>query len=271
MIIRTLFGNVLSRINSSTTTPWESDLKSLEEYSLQHEFVTFTWGLDNHVFLKNRGYESILMSEFPYISNVDKRRTTNYFTKLYSLKKGIELFDKVVFLDWDTHLVADIPADFYKKLNGEFLVPLYSYEKSWADYRGIINELHRPLTDSWSVTLEEKTYSVWPCGCFIYCNNEDIVDFLLNIFKQSYRPWVNAKEETVFQQYINYQLGGMFDFDSYLKLYEPYCTYGQLNTAMEGTAAPFNLYLDEIGANKDIIFEHRSDLGNDLYYKNIGL
>jgi len=75
-----------------------------------HDFVVYTMGIHNHQYLIDHGFNSVLMDERPSIWDM---KTELYRHKLELLKRAMEDYDEIVYLDWDCYQVKPFPNDFW--------------------------------------------------------------------------------------------------------------------------------------------------------------
>jgi len=86
--------------------------------------VCYTFGEDNHKYLKSVGINSILVNKNDYVYH-------QYEHKLYILTLAMKDFDEIVFIDWDVGIKKPVDNDFWNILNSkrEIQANLYRYKK----------------------------------------------------------------------------------------------------------------------------------------------
>jgi hypothetical protein len=224
--------------------------------------VVFVWGLVNYEFIKSLGFECILMSKMAteygedYLYDSDKYM----LHKLVSIKLGIELFDKVIFLDWDCHQLKPIDNTFYDLINerdGNIQMPLYTYPKNYSQI--VLNEWKDiPSKEKEYVLkqqhyLEKYNYSwensfVTPNAGFIYCSDSNVIDELI-LINETQKIGI-ASEEMSFVEYTK-----MFctNLEDYIKRFEPLVCNGKFETHFN--QKDLNKFITQI-IKKDLYFIH---------------
>ncbi len=188
-------------------------------------FTALVFGKDNYKQLTDMGFNCRLVDERPVVWDM---QTQQFRHKLEALKLGMQLFDEMVFLDWDTQLTSPLPADFW-----EVLEQKDSIQASLRQY-------HRRRV-SWRKQDARKV----PCAAFIYLRDKAIPDRLIQIWEEIGKPWT---EETVLMKYFDEQMGGWKGLDEYWKRFEPVF----FNLDGHGT----KIYSDEQLITKRRCFEH---------------
>ena len=181
-------------------TKMDNDIKLLFKNPWNEPFVTFTFGEDNHKYLLDRGVDSRLVDKKPILWDMD---TEQFRHKLEVFKLGLQEFDEIVFLDWDTLPVAPLPENFWKKMyeKDSFQSPLIMYRRRKAMWRG--------RTDSRKLSS----------ASFVYLRDKSIPEGFVEQWETMGKPW---SEELVMSKYIDQLDGGWKGMDYYWEHHEPH-------------------------------------------------
>jgi hypothetical protein len=137
--------------------------------------LNFVWGKHNADFMRRNGIPFFEMSE------AGNPGVSHWSRKLLCCERALELFDEVVWMDWDVRMVRPLPDDFWQQLRrGQcFQAKLHWYKKmrSWF----------RPLKNS-------PNPCVLPGGGCFYFRDLNLVRHCHNIF----RRFQTATDEVVF-------------------------------------------------------------------------
>lgn len=176
--VRALWGTFAkSDIESGVATnprpsKMQNDILAQVNPEFKHSFVTYTFGISNHKYLQDLGFDSRLVSEEPQLWDM---KTELYRHKLEVFKCAMKDFDEIVFLDWDCVLIKNIPEDFWARLNqkSSFQSNLFQYRtkkclwrKGGVDQRKVCNGgfayiREKSIPDKFIKNWEEfKTWSI---------------------------------------------------------------------------------------------------------------
>jgi hypothetical protein len=188
-----------------------------------YDEVVYVWGDEANNYLKNLGYNTILVSsDNPYLTDYKHSTFGIYILKLEALKLGIEQFGKVIFMDWDVKNIKPLDEQFYKDLEDkELLMPTYSYPKEFLSF-DIAGWYNTQLDELSMYSWEMDDIVVIPNASFVYCNNLEIVNKLYSIAKVN--DIKTLVEEFAMFIYSNCTL------KEYIEKYEPKCLYGRHRT-----------------------------------------
>ena len=90
--------------------------------------VIYVWGEENERWLKKCGYETRLQREEDLPDFIDDQN--HLFRKLVTLKKSLEEFEEVLFIDWDCRILKPFDDVFYQYLKEKPIqCPIYSQHK----------------------------------------------------------------------------------------------------------------------------------------------
>lgn len=193
--------------------------------------IVYVWGEENNKFLKLLGYQTVLISARSTEYGDDFLLNSNEYMihKLISIKKGIEQFGEVIFLDWDCFQIKPIDKKFYEllyKRNNTIQMPLYIYPKNYSDL--VLNSWIEASVKEKEYVIKQQEYLekyhydwensfVTPNAGFIYSSNSMIIDELIRI---NYTEKIGiASEEMSFLLYSKTTCKTLSD---YVNTYEPY-------------------------------------------------
>jgi len=198
-IVRVLFGDINAdgRFEKCRKTV-ENDIEYCCHNRFQPEYVSYTFGEDNHKQLLDLGIDSRLVDKKPIAWDLNTQMMRH---KLEAFKIGVEEFEEILLLDWDVLPVKPIPDSFWDTLRnkGEIQAILRKYRYPKCDWRD-----------------EDKGYI--PCAAFVYINNKNIPDELLVIWNRLGKIW---SEEVVLAKYLDDVSYGWRGIDYYWDNFEP--------------------------------------------------
>ncbi len=240
----------------------KDEIENISKKSKLNETI-YVWGEYNYNFIKSLGLNCILMS------NKSTEYGNDYFFhsdkymlhKLYAIKRGVEDYKEVIFLDWDCEQIKEIDDKFYEllyKQNEKIQVPLYVYPKNYDEF----------IFEKWTnMPLKEKNYImkqkkylekhnfdwgdnfVTPNAGFIYCSDEKVINELIDL-NESLKIGI-ASEEMTFLEYSKSKVG---DITGYIKNYEPLVCNGKIGTHFN--QKELDDYILQF-VEKDIYFIHK--------------
>ena len=117
----------------------------------------------------------------------------------------MEDFDEIVFLDWDTKLIKEIPENLWDELNkkASFQASLWRYKKPKINHRG-----------------KRFDNRMCPAAGFVYIRDKNIPKRLMELWKVSPNSW---SEEPAFALLTDEMTGGWKGLKTYWELFEPEC------------------------------------------------
>jgi len=221
--IRALWG-IYNKEQRTKHRIWlDNDIEFCQMNKYQIPYTTFVFGEDNYKQLIDRGIQCFLVDKRPFVWDMVKEQ---YMHKIEVLKYGTQLFDEMIFLDWDTLPIKELPDDLWFKLSQK------------ASLQATLRQYYRNRI-SWEGT--DRRYV--PSAAFIYIRDKNIPFHLEEIWKTIGKPWT---EETVLRKYIEDDMKGWKGADYYWNYYEPYCF------TLEGGCRVFN---DDLIKDKNICFK----------------
>jgi hypothetical protein len=163
--------------------------KEIPEVPVFENEIVYVWGEDSQKILKDRGYETVLMTE----TVTEPRYSTIYDHFAHKLDVYVEAekeFGEFLFLDWDVKIVKEIDERFWELVRSKSLqCPIYGYpseyeRKIWEHVEANpqkkwVQELD-PNTRAWVKTQNEllekynwkfEDLQLVPNVCFFYSNN----------------------------------------------------------------------------------------------------
>ncbi len=223
--------------------------------------VVYVWGDDNEKFLKNRGFETILMvtDELSY--------NDVFIRKLIVLDIALKEFGEIIMLDWDCYILRPIDSIFYEYIRSKAIqCPLYSQNK---EIRITLSEIiDKYVGDDYirmssfieKMEIEFPKYS-WECKYgfvspnfgFFYSRDITIGEKLLNLVEKN--KIQGCIEEHAMFIYANCTL------DEYIDRYHPVIVNGvsdfmtRSKYTISKNQREFNLYI-KTKIDMDIYLEH---------------
>jgi hypothetical protein len=220
------------------------------------EQIVFVWDTHNKELMDELGYKSIYMGHSDEYSELMK-----FHYKLDALKLAMEMYDEIIFLDWDCNIKKELDDNFIKTLqNGnDVQMPLYFYPME------ILNEFS---SISPYVKEEQHYYNIlfytlirlakWkfndgvvvPNAGFIYCRNSAFIKTLISIIHSE--GLSTNIEELAAMLYFQKEITSL---DEYITKYEPIVCVGRSNDEMRGKQRILNEYI-ESKVGKQTYFIH---------------
>jgi len=176
----------------------DNDIKLLKMNPWNEPYVCYTFGEDNHKYLLDEGIDSRLVDKKPIVWDMEKEQFRH---KLEAFDQGMNDFDEMVFLDWDTLPTKPLPKDFWEVLGKK------------RSFQAILRIYHRKKA-TWRKDEQRKV----PCASFVYCRDKAVTERLCEMWEQRGRPW---SEEIIMARYMDEALGGWQGMDVYWDNFEP--------------------------------------------------
>ena len=220
------------------------------------EQIVFVWDTHNKELMDELGYKSIYMGHSDEYSELMK-----FHYKLDALKLAMEMYDEIIFLDWDCNIKEELDDNFIKTLQdgNDVQMPLYFYPIE------ILNEFS---SISPYVKEEQHYYNIlfytlirlakWkfndgvvvPNAGFIYCRNSAFIKTLISIIHSE--GLSTNIEELAAMLYFQKEITSL---DEYINKYEPIVCVGRGNDEMRGKQRILNEYIENKQA-KEKYFIH---------------
>jgi hypothetical protein len=226
-----------------------------EKYGLKNQMV-IVWDEVNCELMEKLGYPYHYMGP-----SLEFNSEFNFYHKLLALKRATELYDEILFLDWDCYIQKPLDDNFYKLIRerGDIQIPLYFYPNEILRQYHLINPKAND-TDHYfnmffyQIIRKGKWYFdngiTIPNAGFIYLRDKNFPNKLIEIQK-TYGILSNIEEVCsliYFNDFIN-------STDEYLDLIEPVVCLGKTDFEMQGKQVLLNQYTIE-KLKKDIYFIH---------------
>ena len=166
-------------------------------------FTTYAFGTDNKTFLASMKIDAKLLSDKPEVwdNSVDMWRH-----KIEIIRRALDDFDEVVWLDWDCIPVTDLPPDFWQRL------------ADGQPYKACLKMQKHPHC-KWRQNREDQRYL--PSGGFIYIRGADVGDHLIRCWDSL--SWYRATDEDAMGKLGDELIGGWKGDREYCVNFEPYC------------------------------------------------
>lgn len=198
--IRTLWGihDHQGRRLYKRRTKIDKDIELMKMAKYNKPFVTYVFGDDNYKFLVDNGFECVLVDKKPIVWDID---TQAFRHKLEALKCGIQQYNEIVLLDWDTFPIKPLPANFWGALRRK--APIQAILRIYARRKAY-----------WRAKEGRQI----PCASFVYLRSKEIAEGLIQTWEKMNRP---LSEEIVMAKYMDEMMGGWEGVAKYEKLFEP--------------------------------------------------
>tara|TARA_R110000824_G_scaffold12226_8_gene53696 strand:- start:9279 stop:10010 length:732 start_codon:yes stop_codon:yes gene_type:complete len=196
--VRTLWGEYREEKSFLRRRKMDLDIKWAQTNPLDVEYVTFTFGEDNHKALNDKGIKNTLVDKRPVVWDMDKQQFRH---KIEAFKLGMEVFDEMVFLDWDCQPFRSVPENFWEVLGRK--------ESLQAILR-----MYKRRKATWRRSDQRKI----PCASFVYINDKNVPKKLIEKWEELNKPW---SEEVVMCRYMEDVMGGWKGVDEYWERFEP--------------------------------------------------
>jgi len=218
--------------------------------------MVIVWDEPNRRLMEELGYQYHYMGE----SN-EYSLNLNFLHKILALEKAMEMYDEILFLDWDCLAVKPIDKNFEDLLRsrGNIQIPLYYYPGEILDQFRKID----PKVDDSKHYFNMFFYNMirncnWnfmdglviPNAGFIYCRDKSFFKNLLRI--QKINGVISNIEEICALIYFKDLITNT---EEYLEEIEPVVVLGKDDLEMRGKQVLFNQYSIE-KLKKDIYFIH---------------
>jgi len=199
--------------------------------------TVFVWGDDNKNKIEQLGYECHLVDENPYdLTIADNHTFINHKSlihKIVGIKKALEIYNEIIFVDWDCRKEKEIDKNFYdliKSKESKIQVPLYTYPV--VAFEIMLNEIKDPVVNNFISKLREYVdkYSfrygnnyIIPNTGFFYCSDASIIDELLRLIKEN-------DLQTVPDELSVFLYGKELGLNGYIEKMDPLVVGGKIHT-----------------------------------------
>jgi len=226
-----------------------------DRYGIDNQMV-IVWDDPNRKLMEELGYSYYYMGD----SN-EYSLNLNFLHKLIALEKAMEMYDEILFLDWDCLAQKPLDNDFEVLLRsrGNIQIPLYFYPSEILDQFRKID----PLVDDNMHYFNMFFYNMirncsWefmeglaiPNAGFIYCREKGFFTDLLRIQKNN--GIISNIEEICALIYFKDSIKSTKE---YIDKIEPLVCLGKDDLEMRGKQVLLNKHTTEV-LNKNIYFIH---------------
>jgi hypothetical protein len=187
----TFFGNVI-------TNDIKLSMHSIHERTMPT--TTFVYGRDNFKVLSDNGFQCELVDERPLIWE----GTCMWRHKLEAMRLAMQVYKRIVYLDFDCVAVRPIPDDFWHiaEKKAPIQASLIGYKRQGAAWR------------------REDTRKI-PNGGFVYIRNAWVPRGLISVWEKRASNDKCWSDEHVMAEYIDGLMGGWRGCEYYFRNYEP--------------------------------------------------
>ena len=221
------------------------------------DMVVYVWGTKNEEYIKSLGYTTVKMSSksTEYADDIVDGAAKFFVHKYAAMRAAIEDYGACVFLDWDAFQVQKLNEDFYKKLDSDILVPLYSYPSDYLDnvMPSLDTDSKKEFVRRYNDEMFNYSYRldgdiIIPCSCYMYCSSVKVIDEFLKILYEN-----NGIYSDEFVWYI-YASQYCNDLDEYIRKFEPSGCDAKLDDHYN--QKNLKKYISKI-KTKNLYFQHR--------------
>jgi hypothetical protein len=226
-----------------------------DKYNLKNQMV-IVWDEVNCELMEKLGYPYHYMGP-----SLKFNRDFNFYHKLLALEKASELYDEILFLDWDCHILKPLDSNFYNLLRsrGDIQMPLYFYPNELSkpyetinpranDYEHYFNMFYYQILRNGKWKFDNGI--VIPNAGFIYLRDKTFPKKLIEIQKV-YGITSNIEEVCALIYFNTF----IHSTDQYLDTIEPLVVLGRNDEEMAGKQIILNQYtVDRL--KKDLYFIH---------------
>lgn len=245
---------------------FEKDISSYHQECYQTKEVDSKYGLNNQMVIVWDEVNCELMEKlgYPYHymgHSLKFNREFNFYHKLLAIERAMELYDEILFLDWDCYIQKPLDDNFYNLMRGrgDIQIPLYFYPNEILRQYETINPKGNDFDHYFNMFFYQIIRNgkwkfdngiVIPNAGFIYLKDKDFPKKLIEI--QKVHGITSNIEEVCALIYFNEYIHST---DQYLDTIEPLVCLGKDDLEMEGKQILLNQYsIDKL--NKDIYFIH---------------
>ena len=206
--VRALWGVYINDIYNFHRQKIDGEIEFAKHCRYLEPFTTYVFGKDNYEHLKSCNVEQNIVklaSNEPILWDME---TQCYRHKLEAFKLGMQDFDEIVFLDWDTVPTKPLPPDFWEVLS----------KKDPIQAALIQYKIKSKSSPYW-----RKVNRSWASGAaWLYIRDKTIPDKIIKVWEDLGKGW---SEELAITKYIDESMGGWKGLEEYQKRFEPDCFY----------------------------------------------
>lgn len=258
-IIRTLWGKPDHQFFEKDLGSYHTECHETKKIDNQHGLdnqMVIVWDEVNCELMEKLGYDYHYMGP-----SLKFNRDFNFYHKLLALQKATELYDEILFLDWDCFIQKPLDDNFYSLLRskGDIQIPLYFYPNEilhkYETINPRVNEFDHYFNMFFYQIIRNGKWKfdngiVIPNAGFIYLRDKDFPNKLIEI--QKVYGITSNIEEVCALLYFNKFIEST---EQYLETIEPVVVLGKDDYEMMGKQVLLNQYTTD-KLNKDIYFIH---------------
>lgn len=235
IIIQGLWGNI-EAAGEFTFTKVRSEVKrAIQNKSKLNDYaVTSALGQDNYDFLKDCGAKNLILIDNRDLiqpSGIDDK-----WHKPYLVRKFLEEYKEVCFLDWDIKLNWRLYSDFDEevfwgligaKTGGNFRSEIQATFKKWYEKFDTYWRYEDPKWIKLSKGSSDYILNASINTCMTYCRNSGIIDEWMSIFSYILLNKPKDYEKYVFLEEAawNYYYDKLFPYSNVEKMFEDFGGY----------------------------------------------
>jgi hypothetical protein len=258
-IIRCLWGKPEHQffekdLNSYHSECYEAKLID-DKHNLTNQMV-IVWDEVNCELMEKLGYPYHYMGP-----SLKFNRDFNFYHKLLAIERAMELYDEILFLDWDCFIQKPLDDRFYNMLRsrGDIQIPLYLYPAEILNQFQTINPKSDDTTHYFNMFFYQIIRNgkwkfdngiVIPNAGFIYLRDKKFPKQLIEIQK-THGITTNIEEVCALLHFNNY----IDSAEQYMDTLEPLVCLGKDDLEMMGKQVILNEYTTN-RLKKDIYFIH---------------
>lgn len=258
-IIRCLWGKSDHQFFEKDLNSYHSECHQTKEFDSKHNLtnqMVIVWDEINCELMERLGYPYHYMGP-----SLKFNRDFNFYHKLLAIQKAMELYDEILFLDWDCFIQKPLDENFYNMMRngGDIQIPLYFYPAEILNGFQTINPKSDDVTHYFNMFFYQIIRNgkwnfdngiVIPNAGFIYLRDKEFPNKLIEIQK-TYGIISNIEEVCAliyFNEYIH-------STEEYIDKIEPLVCLGKDDLEMMGKQVLLNEYTIN-RLKKDIYFIH---------------
>lgn len=258
-IIRCLWGKDNHQFFEKNLNSYHTECHETKTFDDKHGLnnqMVIVWDEINCKLMEKLGYQYHYMGP-----SLNFNRDFNFYHKLLAIERAMDLYDEILFLDWDCLIQKPLDDNFYSLIRskGDVQIPLYFYPNEILCQYDTIN----PRANDYDHYFNMFFYQIirngkWkfddgiviPNAGFIYLRNVNFIKELIQIQK-IYGVTSNIEEVCALLYFNNF----IDSTDKYIEIIEPLVCLGKDDLEMGGKQKLLNDYTIE-KLNKDIYFIH---------------
>lgn len=171
----------------------DKDIEKLLTKGIKHDFVCYTYGIDNHKYLLSKGINSILINDNPAPYDLKKEQ---YLHKIKSIEYAMfeDGYDEILHCDWDCILEKPIPKDMWEILEQKesFQGCLQQYRRRKCFWRK--GEDFRKIPNGGCIYIREKQIIKDIIKCWEKLRGPSVEPPMALYLDEKYGKWIGPEE-----------------------------------------------------------------------------